>query len=111
MLCKRDGSKVKAKIRKYLFLMDLKKEKLKRLILVKFVPLLVLKIFDIGDSINLILKKSRGSYQLLRLMTNSMSMTFTINDSPFFGQDGKFVTSRQIKERLEKEEERNLTKE
>ena len=38
-----------------------------------------------------------------------MSMTFTINDSPFFGQDGKYVTSRKIKERLETEEERNLT--
>jgi len=37
-----------------------------------------------------------------------MSMLFTINNSPFFGKEGKFVTSRQIRERLFKETEKNL---
>ena len=62
--------------------------------------------FEIGDT----LSDPEVLDQLTPIAVDepTMSMTFAINDSPFFGQSGKFVTSRHLKERLEKEIEQNL---
>ena len=62
--------------------------------------------FEIGDTVAD--TENPEALATIAIDEPTMSMLFTINDSPFFGQDGKFVTSRHIKERLEKELEKNL---
>ena len=62
--------------------------------------------FQIGDTVADI--EQPEALPTIKIDEPTMSMLFTINDSPFFGQEGKFVTSRHLKDRLEKELERNL---
>ncbi|MBA21764.1 MAG: translational GTPase TypA [Flavobacteriales bacterium] len=62
--------------------------------------------FEIGDTVAD--AQDPEALPTIAIDEPTMSMLFTINDSPFFGKDGKFVTSRHIKGRLEKELERNL---
>ena len=62
--------------------------------------------FEIGDTVADI--ENPEALKSITIDEPTMSMLFTINDSPFFGKDGKFVTSRHIKERLIKELEKNL---
>lgn len=61
---------------------------------------------DIGDTIAD--RETPEALPLIALDEPTLSMTFRVNDSPFFGKDGKFVTSRQIRERLLKETERDV---
>ena len=62
--------------------------------------------FDIGDTIADF--ENPEALEPIAIDEPTMSMLFTINNSPFFGKDGKFVTSRHIKDRLDKELEKNL---
>ncbi len=105
-LVKRDGSIVKSKIKELHTFEGLGRKKIKEVHAGDICALVGLEGFDIGDSICDI--DNPESLETIAIDEPTMSMLFTINDSPFFGKDGKFVTSRHIKERLERELEKNL---
>jgi GTP-binding protein len=70
------------------------------------VAIIGLENFDIGDTVADL--EEPEAIKPISIDEPSMSMLFTINNSPFFGKDGKYVTSRHLKERLFKETEKNL---
>jgi len=72
----------------------------------EIVAVMGLENFDIGDTIADF--ENPEALKPISIDEPSMSMLFTINNSPFFGKEGKFVTSRHVRERLFKETEKNL---
>tara|TARA_B100000902_G_scaffold63329_2_gene70152 strand:- start:2478 stop:4274 length:1797 start_codon:yes stop_codon:yes gene_type:complete len=106
VLCKRDGSKLKVKIKEVFVYEGFEKIKVSEVHAGEICAITGIEGFEIGDTIADI--ENPEALPNINIDEPTMSMTFTINDSPFFGIDGKFVTSRQIKDRLEKEEEKNL---
>lgn len=72
----------------------------------EIVAIMGLEHFDIGDTIADF--EEPDALKPISVDEPTMSMLFTINDSPFFGKEGKYVTSRHIRERLFKETEKNL---
>jgi len=105
-LVKRDGSIVKSKIKELHTFEGLGRKKVAEVSAGDICALVGLEGFEIGDSVCDI--NNPESLATIAIDEPTMSMLFTINDSPFFGKDGKYVTSRHIKERLELELEKNL---
>jgi len=105
-LVKRDGSIVKSKIKELFTFEGLGRKKVEEVATGDICALVGVEGFEIGDTVA-DLEQPEG-LKTIAIDEPTMSMLFTINDSPFFGQDGKFVTSRHIKERLERELEKNL---
>ncbi len=105
-LVKNDGSFVKSRI-KDLYLFDgFDKIKVDEIESGELCAVSGIEGFEIGDTIA-DLEEPEG-LEPISIDEPTMSMLFTINNSPFYGQDGKFVTSRHIQERLDKELEKNL---
>lgn len=106
-LVKRDGTVVASKIKELYTFEGLGKEKVKTDVRAgEIVAIMGLESFDIGDTVADALDPE--GLTPIKVDEPTMSMTFTINNSPFFGKEGKFVTSRHLRERLYLETEKNL---
>ncbi|MCQ2285597.1 MAG: translational GTPase TypA [Bacteroidales bacterium] len=106
-LVKRDGSIVPSKIKELYVFEGLGKEKMKQTVYPgEICAVLGLNDFEIGDTI----ADAENPEQLTPIKVDepTMSMLFTINNSPFFGKEGKYVTSRHLRDRLFLELEKNL---
>ena len=106
-LMKRDGSIRKNTIKELYTFEGLGKERTKNPIKAgDIVAVMGLEDFEIGDTVADL--ENPEALPPIHVDEPTMSMLFTINNSPFFGKEGKFVTSRHLRERLYKELEKNL---
>jgi GTP-binding protein len=105
-LVKRDGSFQKMRIKELLTFEGLGKVKVPSVVAGDICAVTGIEGFEIGDTIADF--ENPEGLPPIDVDEPTMSMLFTINNSPFYGKDGKFVTSRHLRERLERELEKNL---
>ncbi|NOT38662.1 MAG: translational GTPase TypA [Saprospiraceae bacterium] len=105
-LIKRDGSIHKSRVKELFTFEGLGKTKVEEVKSGDICAVFGIENFEIGDTICDF--ESPEGLPPIRIDEPTMCMLFTINNSPFFGKEGKFVTSRHLRERLEKELEKNL---
>lgn len=105
-LAKRDGSMVKSRIKELFTFEGLGKVKTEEVQAGDICAIVGIEGFDIGDTVCDF--ENPEPLEGIHIDEPTMNMLFTINNSPFFGKEGKFVTSRQIRDRLFKETEKNL---
>jgi GTP-binding protein len=105
-LVKRDGTIQKHRLKELYLFEGLGKVKVDEVQAGDICAIVGLDGFEIGDTVTD--PENPQALPPISIDEPTMSMLFTINDSPFFGREGKFVTSRHVRERLEKELEKNL---
>jgi GTP-binding protein len=105
-LVKRDGTIMKSRIKELHTFEGLGRKKVQEVIAGDICAIIGVEGFEIGDTIADF--ENPEALKTIDIDEPTMSMLFTINDSPFFGKEGKFVTSRHIRDRLTKELEKNL---
>ncbi|MDA0758488.1 MAG: translational GTPase TypA [Bacteroidetes bacterium] len=106
MLCKADGSTKKVRIKELHVFEGMGKLKVSKVRCGDICAITGLEGFEIGDTIADI--ENPEALPRIEVDQPTMSMLFTINNSPFFGKEGKYVTSRHLRDRLFKEMEKNL---
>jgi GTP-binding protein len=106
ILMKRDGVNKKVRVKELYVFEGLGKEKVSTVRSGDLCAVVGLDDFEIGDT--LADAVTPEALQRIEVDEPTMSMLFTINNSPFFGKEGKFVTSRHLRDRLFKETEKNL---
>ena len=106
MLCKRDGSQVKSRIKEIDVFEGLGRTKTTAVRSGDICAVIGVEGFEIGETIADV--RTPEALPAIAVDEPTMSMLFTINNSPFFGKDGKYVTSRHIHERLLRELDKNL---
>ncbi len=105
-LCKRDGSILRTRIKELYVFEGMARRKVDFVQAGDICAIVGIEGFEIGDTVADF--ENPEPMDPISIDEPTMSMLFTINDSPFFGQEGKFVTSRHLRERLERELEKNL---
>jgi GTP-binding protein len=105
-LCKADGSVKKMRVKELQTFEGLNRASVEKVQAGDICAVVGLEEFEIGDTIADVEKPE--ALPRIAIDEPTMSMLFTINNSPFFGRDGKFVTSRHLRDRLLKETEKNL---
>ncbi|WP_314812907.1 translational GTPase TypA [Porphyromonas endodontalis] len=106
VLCRRNGSVVRQKIKELNTFEGLGRAKASSVSSGDICAIIGLESFEIGETVAD--ASAPEPLTSIRVDEPTMSMLFTINNSPFFGKDGKFVTSRHIHDRLVKELDKNL---
>ncbi len=106
ILCKRDGSMVKSKIKELDIFEGLGRTEVTSVKSGDICAIVGIEGFEIGETIAD--AQNPEALPTIAIDEPTMSMLFTINNSPFFGKDGKFVTSRHIHDRLIRELDKNL---